>query len=64
MLLTLKELRTANGMSRQELADRIGVSVPTVCRYETGARKIPVETAMKIGKIFDVPWHMLYSTGK
>ena len=33
----IAQARTAAGLTQKELADRIGTSRPTVCRYETGA---------------------------
>lgn len=36
----LTEYRKARGLSQEELAELLGVSRPTVTRWETGARKI------------------------
>ncbi|MBO4217286.1 MAG: helix-turn-helix transcriptional regulator [Clostridia bacterium] len=36
---TLKEKRTAKGLSQQKLADAAGVSLRSICNYESGARE-------------------------
>jgi transcriptional regulator with XRE-family HTH domain len=37
----IRKWRTNTGFTQQLLADELGVSVITVCRWETGARAIP-----------------------
>ena len=36
---TLKEKRTAKGFSQQKLADAAGVSLRSICNYESGERE-------------------------
>lgn len=44
----MKEIRERKNMTRQELADSIGVSVRTVGRYETGDRLPDIDRQEKI----------------
>ena len=39
--------RLKSGLTQRELADRLGVSQPTVAAYETGRRQPTVPTLMK-----------------
>lgn len=41
-------------ISQKELAKEIGCSSPTLQRYETGQRKIRIETIEKIASIFNI----------
>jgi len=42
-------------MSRDELAEKLGVSFSTVAAYEQGIREVPGEKIIKMGDIFGVP---------
>lgn len=39
IILTLKELRKARGLSQAQLADRINVDCSSICKWETGASR-------------------------
>lgn len=47
-------LRREHGWSRQELADRIGVSQTAVYKWETGATQPNIETLQKLSALFGV----------
>jgi len=44
----LRAARARRGWSRDELSERVGVSVPSIRRYESGARSIPVDTLVAL----------------
>ena len=50
----LIELRKLNGMSQDELADRIGVSRQTVSKYETVESLPDIEKCKRIAEVFSV----------
>ena len=50
----LIELRKLNGMSQDELSDRIGVSRQTVSKYETGESLPDIEKCKRIAEVFSV----------
>ena len=52
----MKAARKDAGMTIKELADAVGVTVATICRYEKGIRTPSVKTAKKIGKVLSIPW--------
>lgn len=52
---TLAELREENGMTQRKLAEKLNISPGTIGMYETGKRNPPLDRAIKIAKIFDVP---------
>ena len=51
---TLKELRTQNGMTQQQLATQIGVSKSVVSYYELQERTPSPEILLKLASIFHV----------
>ena len=51
----VKELRTAAGMTQKALADQLGVTVPTVSKWELGQRTPELERVFRMTLIFGVP---------
>lgn len=51
----VKELRTAAGMTQKALADQLGVTVPTVSKWELGQRTPELERVFRMAMIFGVP---------
>lgn len=51
----VKELRTAAGMTQKALADQLGVTVPTVSKWELGQRTPELERVFRMTVIFGVP---------
>ena len=51
----VKELRTAAGMTHKALADQLGVTVPTVSKWELGQRTPELERVFRMTLIFGVP---------
>ena len=51
----VKELRTAAGMTQMALADQLGVTVPTVSKWELGQRTPELERVFRMTLIFGVP---------
>lgn len=50
----LRELRTQNNFSQQDLADKIGVTKQTISQYERGVRKPDMDTLTALCDIFNV----------
>ena len=50
----VKELRTAAGMTQKALADQLGVTVPTVSKWELGQRTPELEKIFRMTLIFVV----------
>lgn len=55
-MIDLKELRTAKGMTQEQLAKECEVQRTTITMIEIGENKPSVELAKKLGKIFEVDW--------
>ena len=55
-MIDLKELRTAKGMTQEQLAKECEVQRTTITMIEIGENKPSVELAKKVGKIFEVDW--------
>ena len=51
----VRELRTAAGMTQKALADQLGVTVPTVSKWELGQRTPELERVFRMTLIFGVP---------
>ena len=56
----LRKARLAKKLSQKELADELGVTTATISRYESGERKLPVDTAKRIAEILEVDWYTLF----
>ncbi len=39
---TMRRLRESAGLNQRQLAVAVGVRQPTICRWETGERDIPI----------------------
>ena len=50
----LRELRTQNNYSQQDLADKIGVTKQTISQYERGVRKPDMDTLTALCDVFNV----------
>ena len=55
-MLNVKELRTAKGLTQEQLAKECEVQRTTITMIEIGENKPSVELAKKLGKIFEVDW--------
>lgn len=52
----VRELRVAAGMTQKALADQLGVTVPTVSKWELGQRTPEMERVFRMTLIFGVPF--------
>jgi DNA-binding XRE family transcriptional regulator len=51
----IRDLRNKAGLSQKSLADKLGVRQNTVSLLETGRQKPNLDTAIKLGQIFETP---------
>ena len=51
----IKELRYVRGWTQRRLAERLRLSASRLSKYESGARELPLETAVRLGQVFDLP---------
>ena len=56
----IQMLRKQNGMTQNELAERLYVSRDLVAKWETGSRRIDRQTAEKLASLFGVPSQSLW----
>ncbi len=56
----IRELRAANSMTQQDLADRIGVTRQTVIAIEQDKYSPSLETAFKVALVFGVPLEQVF----
>lgn len=55
-------LRTERDMSRQELADKIGVNFQTIGYLEREEYNPSLDLAFRISEVFDLPIDMIFSS--
>lgn len=56
----LKIARQSLGLSQHALAERTGLTSTAISRYETGKRKLTVETAQQIASAVGIDWVILF----
>ena len=59
----LQELLTVSGVSRKELADRLGVTVPVVSRWLNGVSVPDVYQFREIARLFGIPYEWFLDGG-
>lgn len=50
----LKEARINKGLTQEEAADRIGVTLQAVSAYESGKRQPGIDMLMKLAEVYEV----------
>jgi transcriptional regulator with XRE-family HTH domain len=56
-------LRQAQRLTQRELAERLGIDVPTLSRYETGRRVFPLGVLFRVAEKLRVPVASLLTEG-
>jgi DNA-binding XRE family transcriptional regulator len=57
----LEVLRAEHGMSRQQLADRLGANYQTIGYLERGEWNPSLELALRVAELFAVPVEFIFS---
>ena len=63
-MLNIKELRTAKGLTQEQLASECGVQLTTITMIELGENKPSVDLAKKLGAIFEIEWSDFFEDDK
>ncbi len=50
----IRNLRNHTSMTQEQLANYLGVSVPTISLYESGTRTVPLESLVVLSRIFNI----------
>lgn len=56
----LRGARLQAHMTQVQAAKAVGMNQISISRYETGVRKLDVETAKKLAKVYGVHWTIFY----
>lgn len=57
----LKKLRIENKMTQRELANKLGISIPTLQKYEYGTLKIKNEIILALCEIFKISPNVFFN---
>jgi transcriptional regulator with XRE-family HTH domain len=60
----IKQLRESLGMSQQSLAEKLGISRPSISLIENGERKVCAEELKKLAAVFNLSVDVLLDPGK
>lgn len=52
---TIQDFRKAKKLTQKDVAEAIGVKLPTYSTYETGRSEPPIEILVRMSYLFDVP---------
>ena len=52
--LRIKELRKSNGLTQEQLAEKLGMDTPNLCRMENGTHFPQTKNLVKLAEIFDI----------
>ena len=63
-MLNIKELRTAKGLTQEQLASECGVQRTTITMIELGENKPSIDLAKRLGAIFEVTWSDFFEDDK
>ena len=63
-MLNVKELRTAKGLTQEQLASECGVQRTTITMIELGENKPSIDLAEKLGAIFEIAWSDFFEDDK
>ena len=63
MLLRIRELRLAAGLTQKQLADKMGVSEPAVSFWESDSQRPAIDKLPKLAKILHTSIDDLFSAG-
>lgn len=55
-----KELRKSRGFTQKALADRAGISQPSLANIESGKTKPRITTARRLAKVLKIDWKTFY----
>lgn len=50
--MRIGELRERAGMTKVQLADRLGVDISTVCKWETGPNRPKADEILRLAELF------------
>ena len=56
----LKQIRLGKNMTQHELAVKTGLTHTSISRYESGKRKISVETAKSLAEALNIEWTVIF----
>lgn len=59
MQINLKAIREKNRISQNDLAEKVGVSAPYICRVEKGNQALSLSIAIDIADYFDITFDEL-----
>lgn len=54
------ELRKSRGFTQKALADRAGISQPSLANIESGKTKPRISTARRLAKVLKIDWKTFY----
>ena len=54
--MDLKTLRLKNGMSQEDIAEKLNINRSTIAMIETGKNKLTVPLAKKLAELFGCNW--------
>lgn len=57
--VTLEAARVNAGLNQTQVAKKIGVGLTTICRWETGKSKPPIDKMLKMCELYGVPVEMI-----
>jgi transcriptional regulator with XRE-family HTH domain len=60
----LREMRTQKGFTLDQIAEKLGVTSKTVQRYETGERKIKINTLIEMASILGFDYNIFMAAAK
>lgn len=59
-MMRLDGVRTAMGITQENMANRLNIATTTYCQYENGKRMIPRDIAEKVAKILCCPVEAIF----